>query len=189
MRRLSSFRLNVEIYGMSAFMQKNENELHTSSNILMPDMKSIATENFLDKSFTLRQALRWLAFALMVAFVVYFSLFIRNAWIIKMGGIGIAQMRYGDFPKECQRIVDIHRGGTGGTLFDGIVDRTIYRDINSLIDEPVCWAYAIRAGVDAKPVGSDKVSNANLIVIFTKPDPANRAKKIDVLTLQIEYHD
>lgn len=106
-----------------------------------------------------------------------------------MGGIGISQMRYKNFPERCQKIVDIHRGGVGGTPFEGLQDRTIKRDVTSLIDESDCWGYSIRAAIDSNPVGGGSKSQANVRVIFLKNDPIDGEKKHKVVTLRVEYHD
>ena len=152
-------------------------------------MSFINASVVLGRTFTVRQFFRGLIWLTALALVLYLGLLIRNGWHIKMGGIGIAQMRYVDFPIECQKIVDIHRGGVGGTPFEGIENRTIYRDVATLVEAPACWGYMVRAGVDAKPLGSESISNANVRVIFTRVDPDDQSKTIEVLTLRADYHD
>lgn len=143
----------------------------------------------LDKTFTIRQALRALRWILFASVLVYAGLIFYNAWVIKMSGISVAQMRYKNFPERCQKIVDIHRGGVGGTPFEGLQDRTIKRDVMSLIGDPECWGHAIRAGIDAKPSDGGRVSQANVRVIFFAADPLNSEKTHKVATVHVEYHD
>lgn len=155
---------------------------------------------FLDKSFTLRQALRWLRYLAMLGLATYIALLFQNAWVIKMGGVGIGEMRYADFPKECQQIVDIHRGsgspmrgsiGSPDSILNQLTiqDRLIVRPTESLINSPSCWGYAIRAGIDAKSQGESVASQGDFQVKFTKPDPMDSGKRITVATVRVEYHD
>jgi hypothetical protein len=155
---------------------------------------------FLDKSFTLRQALRWLRHLALLGLATYIALLFQNAWVIKMGGFGIGQMRYADFPKECQQIVDVHRGpgsqmlgsfGSPDSILNQITiqDRLIVRPTESLINSPSCWGYAIRAGIDAKSQAESAVSQGDFQVKFTKPDPMDLGKRITAVTVRVQYHD
>lgn len=156
--------------------------------------------SMLNRSFTVRQAMKFLVCLIAAAFGLYIYLLFNNAWIMKMGGVSISQMRYADVPQNCLKIIDVHVGS--GTSMNGpfgapnsfvnqlmIQDRVFVRPIESLIDSPECWGFAVRAGIDAQPFGGHSFSQNNTQIIFTKDDPQSHEKKIPVVTLKVEYHD
>lgn len=144
---------------------------------------------FMEKTYTVRQIFRCTRWLLFIGVTLYSASMVRNAWSIKMGGIGIAQMRYADFPKRCQSIVDIHRGGVGGAPWEGIQDRTLRPDVQSLISDPECWGHAIRAGIDASPVDGGPKSRANVRLIFESSTTSNKEDRRPVAIVHVKYLD
>lgn len=117
-----------------------------------------------------------------------------------MGGVAISQMRYTDVPKSCLRIIDVHTGsgssmngpiGSSNSFLNQLLikDRVFLRPIDSLMDSPECWGFAIRAGVDAKPFGGYPSAQNNTQIVFTRDDPIDHERKIPVVTVKVEYHD
>lgn len=92
--------------------------------------------NFLDKTFTVRQVWRWTRRAIYLAIPVYIGAVVAHSWNLKMGGVGYRDSPYYSIiPSEC-------RGSASSVGFTGARSWVLtWRD--QLLMKPSTWVYSL----------------------------------------------
>lgn len=153
-----------------------------------------------DRTFSVRQALRVFRWVIFFAFLTYIGLLFQNAWTLKNGGLSTDQLRYRNFPERCRSMVDIHRGmgapmlgsiGAADSFMNQlkVQNRVVLAPVESLLDDPECWGYAIRSAVDSSSPGKKNNGEANVRIVFFESSSSPQSFKRKVLSVNIEYEE
>lgn len=140
---------------------------------------------FLDKTFTVRQIWRWTRRAIYVAIPLYLVAIFLNAWILKMGGVGLSNSPFKDrIPDQCIRYAERSFGTPGGrTAVDNLLlrERLTRGPIEGFVNGPdltaECLGYAVLGGLHGKTPGDANFTEQR---VDARGDP--------VITVRVEYN-
>ena len=141
--------------------------------------------NFLDKTISLRQMLKWTVGLFFLAMALYVAAVFLNAWNLKMGGGSLNHSPFKDqIPERCVGYAERSFGTPGGrTATDTLLlrGRLIRGSIEGFVSGPdltaACLGYAVLGGLHGKAEG-----DANFIEqrIDANGDP--------IVTVRVEYN-
>lgn len=141
--------------------------------------------NFLDKTISLRQMLKWTVGLFFLAMPLYVAAVFLNAWNLKMGGASLNHSPLKErIPEQCKAYAERSLGAPAGrTALDNFLLRGRLRrgSIEALVHGPdlaaVCLGYAVLGGLHGNAAG-----DANFIQQWNDVDGKS------VVTVRVEYH-